>query len=119
MRPRDMAKIGQLVLDRGRWKGEQIISEGWIDAATAPHITTAYGEPYGYQFWLHTAPVAGRRIGLIAAHGQGGQRIVVAPTLDLVVVVTPGNYYGNDQLANLVPRIVLGDYVLPAVEAAP
>jgi hypothetical protein len=35
MHPRDMAKIGQLVLDRGRWKGEQIISEGWIDTATA------------------------------------------------------------------------------------
>jgi CubicO group peptidase (beta-lactamase class C family) len=49
MRPRDMAKIGQLGLDRGRWKGEQIISEGWIDAATGPQIATFHGEPYGYQ----------------------------------------------------------------------
>jgi CubicO group peptidase (beta-lactamase class C family) len=46
MRPRDMAKTGQLALDRGRWKGEQIISEGWIDAATGRQVTTSNGEPY-------------------------------------------------------------------------
>jgi CubicO group peptidase (beta-lactamase class C family) len=119
MRPRDMAKIGQLVLDRGRWKGEQVISEAWIDAATGPQITTSYGEPYGYQFWLFTAPVSGRRIDLIAAVGQGGQSIYIVPTLDLVTVVTAGNYYGNDRLASLVPKIVLDDYVLPTVEVGP
>lgn len=119
MRPRDMAKIGQLVLDRGRWNGEQVTSEGWIDAATGPQITTSYGEPYGYQFWLFTASVAGRRIGLIAAVGQGGRSIYIVPALDLVTVVTAGNYYGNDRLASLVPRVVLDEYVLPAVETIP
>src|SRR5271167_1056007 len=40
LRPRDMAKIGQLVLDRGRWNGARVVSETWIKAATAPQIKT-------------------------------------------------------------------------------
>jgi hypothetical protein len=47
--------------------------------------------------------------------GQGGQSVYIIPTLDLVTVVTAGNYYGNDRLASLVPKIVLDEYVLPAV----
>lgn len=119
LRPRDMAKIGQLVLDRGRWNGARVVSETWIKAATAPQIKTIYrGLDYGFQFWLGGSSVSGRRIDWVEAQGQGGQRIIVVPTLDLVTVVTAGNYYGNDRLANLVPQIVLDDYVLPSVDAA-
>jgi hypothetical protein len=118
MRPRDMAKIGQLVLDRGRWNGGQVVSETWINAATAPQIKTIYrGLDYGFQFWLGASFVSGKRIDWVEAQGQGGQRIFIVPTLDLVTVVTAGNYYGNDRLANLVPQIVFDDYVLPAVDA--
>ena len=107
MRPRDMAKIGQLVLDRGRWNGGQVVSETWINAATAPQIKTIYrGLDYGFQFWLGASFVSGKRIDWVEAQGQGGQRIFIVPTLDLVTVVTAGNYYGNDRLANLVPQIV-------------
>ena len=119
MQPRDMAKIGQLVLDRGRWNGVRVVSETWIKAATAPQIKTIYrGLDYGFQFWLGASAVSGRRIDWIEAQGQGGQRIFVVPTLDLVAVVTAGNYYGNDRLASLVPQIVLEDYVLPSVDTA-
>jgi CubicO group peptidase (beta-lactamase class C family) len=61
MRPRDMAKIGRLVLDRGHWNGGQVVSETWINAATAPQIKTIYrGLDYGFQFWLGASFVAGR-----------------------------------------------------------
>jgi hypothetical protein len=75
------------------------------------------GLDYGFQFWLGASFVSGKRINWVEAQGQGGQRIFIVPTLDLVTVVTAGNYYGNDHLANLVPQIVFDDYVLPAVDA--
>jgi CubicO group peptidase (beta-lactamase class C family) len=118
LRPRDMAKIGQLVLGRGRWNGAQVVSETWIDAATAPQIKTIYGDPYGYQFWLGASSISGRQLDWVAARGQGGQWIVIIPTLDLVVVMTAGNYYGNDYLASQVSQTVFYDYVLPSVDAA-
>jgi hypothetical protein len=93
LRPRDMAKIGQLVLDRGCWNGARVVSENWIDTATAPQIKTIYdGLYYGYQFWLGASSVSGRQVNWFAAHGQGGQRIFIVPTLDIVAVVTAGNY---------------------------
>jgi CubicO group peptidase (beta-lactamase class C family) len=102
-----------------RWKGGRVVSETWINAATAPQIKTIYrGLDYGFQFWLGASFVPGKRIDWVEAQGQGGQRIFIVPTLDLVTVVTAGNYYGNDRLANLVPQIVLDDYVLPAVDPA-
>jgi hypothetical protein len=95
-----------------------VVSETWIDAPTAPQIKTIYGDPYGYQFWLGASSISGRQIKWIAASCQGGQRIVIIPTLDLVVVVTAGNYYGNDYFASLVPQTVFNDYVMPSVDAA-
>jgi CubicO group peptidase (beta-lactamase class C family) len=118
LRPRDMAKIGQLVLNRGQWNGARVVSESWITAATAPQIKTIYSGYYGYQFWLGASSVSGRRIDWVAAQGQGGQRIFVVPSLDVVAVVTAGNYYGNDRLASLVPQTVLDEYVLPSVDPA-
>jgi CubicO group peptidase (beta-lactamase class C family) len=114
-----MAKIGQLVLDRGQWSGVRVVSERWISAATAPQIKTIYnGYTYGYQFWLGGSSVSGRRFDWVAAQGQGGQRIFIVPALDLVAVVTAGNYYGNDRLASLVPQTILDEYVLPSVDPA-
>jgi CubicO group peptidase (beta-lactamase class C family) len=116
MRPRDMAKIGQLVLDRGRWQGKRVVSEAWVDAAIASQIQRPRDGAYGYQFWTGTASVGGRQVDWAAAVGQGGQRIFIAPALDLVAVVTAGHYYDDDRLARLVPFTVLNEYVLPAVD---
>ncbi|WP_454644471.1 serine hydrolase domain-containing protein [Bradyrhizobium liaoningense] len=92
MRPRDMAKIGQLVLAGGRWNDRQIVSREWIEASTTEKIKATDNQSYGYLWWLGRAPLSGRRAHWIGALGRGGQSIRIVPELDLVVAVTAGYY---------------------------
>ena len=86
LRPRDMAKIGQLVADGGRWRGNQIVSESWIRESVQPRLLNvrtfgALQADYGYLWW--TLPR-----GVITASGAQGQWIIVVPAAGLVVVTT-------------------------------
>ncbi|MBQ5945922.1 serine hydrolase [Massilia sp. ST3] len=92
MRPRDLARIGQLVLQRGEWNGRQLVPAAWIDDALRPHAEIGDGRQYGYQWWLGATPPLGGEQRWAAAYGNGGQRLFVAPGLDLVVVITAGMY---------------------------
>ena len=92
LRPRDMAKIGQLVLAGGRWNDRQIVSKAWIDASTTPRVEATGLYFYGYLWWLGRSFTKGREVHWIAALGRGGQSIRIVPELDLVVVVTAGYY---------------------------
>ena len=93
LRPRDMAKLGRLVLDHGRWQGRQIVPAAWIDASLRPRLETGFdGTRYGYQWWTGTARWQGKELPWAAAFGNGGQRIFVVPGLDLCVVTTAGAY---------------------------
>ena len=92
MRPRDMAKIGQLVLAGGRWSDRQIVSKAWIDASTTPRIEATGPYFYGYLWWLGRSLHNGREVHWAGALGRGGQSIRIVPELDLVVVVTAGYY---------------------------
>jgi CubicO group peptidase (beta-lactamase class C family) len=112
LRPRDLAKIGQLVLQRGDWKGTQVISASWIDAATTPQINGLGTNFYGYFFWLGRSLVDGREIRWSAAVGLGGQRVFIVPELDLVVVMNAGLYKSSMQ--GPVPLKALNQYVLKA-----
>jgi CubicO group peptidase (beta-lactamase class C family) len=91
LRPRDFAKIGQLVLGHGQWLGRQIVSATWIKDMTAPQVTRREGA-YGYYWWLDTTTIDGRQIDLVEALGWGGQNLYVIPSLDLIVAVTAGMY---------------------------
>jgi CubicO group peptidase (beta-lactamase class C family) len=95
--PRAMAAIGELVLARGQWRGRQIVPAAWIDAATRPQIAIpgdrAPGAAYGYFWWL--GETAGEP--WIGATGNGGQRIWIVPSRELVVVTTMGLYDSPDQ----------------------
>jgi len=97
LRPRDLAKIGQLVLQRGAWNGKQIVSAGWIDASTTPQMNGFLVFFYGYQFWLGRSLVDRHPVDWAAAWGLGGQRVFIIPDLDLVVVVTAGLYRSDIQ----------------------
>ena len=96
--PRDMAKIGQMVLDHGRWNGQQIVPAAWVADATAAHAQVGpdakCGENYGYFWWLSPGCTVTPSTPWAEARGNGGQRIWVVPSRDLVVAMTAGNYNG-------------------------
>ncbi|HEV2302586.1 MAG TPA: serine hydrolase, partial [Stellaceae bacterium] len=99
LRPRDLAKIGQLVLAGGVWHGRRIVSARWIAEMTSPQLPHGYpfgfggAYSYGYLWWLGRSLVEGRQIAWVGGIGWGGQRLFVVPSLDLVVVATAGLYH--------------------------
>jgi CubicO group peptidase (beta-lactamase class C family) len=92
MLPRDMLKLGQLMLNGGAWRNHRILSEAWVRTSTARH-TPADQYAYG-MYWHLITPTQWQwsgQSGYLAA-GQGGQFIIVIPQLDLVAVITSGNW---------------------------
>jgi CubicO group peptidase (beta-lactamase class C family) len=112
LRPRDLAKIGQLVLQRGNWRGTEVVPASWIDAATTPQINGFGTDFYGYFFWLGRSLVDRHEIRWAAAVGLGGQRLFIVPELDLVVAMNAGLYQSPVQA--LVALKALNQYVLKA-----
>jgi len=110
--PRDMVKIGQLMLKRGVWNGERILSDRWIEVSTSPQADYHAGVEYGYIWQIGQFFLDGELIPAYWASGNGGQYIVVFPEHDLVVVFTGGNY--NSPLASQ-PFEMLDRYILPAL----
>ena len=117
LRPRDMAKIGQLVLAGGRWNDRQIVSKAWIDASMTPRLEATGPYFYGYLWWLGRSLHDGREVHWAAALGRGGQSIRVVPELDLIVVVTAGYYQDYSPPAFQVQSGIFRD-VLRAVAPA-
>ncbi|MBC8057836.1 MAG: serine hydrolase [Rhizobiales bacterium] len=108
LRPRDMVKLGRLVLNRGQWNGRQIVSAAWIEQMTHDRLP-AGALRYGWQWWLGEIAFDGRRHRYLAAFGNGGQRVFIVDELDLVVVVTAGQY--NKDTSWQAPLRVLRDVV--------
>jgi CubicO group peptidase (beta-lactamase class C family) len=113
LRPRDLAKIGQLVLARGAWNGRQIVSAAWIEQSTAPRLNAYSMYFYGYQWWLGRSLVNGRQVDWVAGRGYGGQRLFIVPSEDIVVVVMAG-HYDSSPLQEIVGINLLNRVVLPA-----
>jgi CubicO group peptidase (beta-lactamase class C family) len=112
MKPRDMAKIGQLILNKGNWNGRQVIPAVWIEEATTPK-TKLSGTDYGYLWW--NIPMQGKD-GMIlskTATGNGGQYIMIFPNKNLVAVFTGGAYNSPD--AQL-PFMIMNKVFLPYFE---
>jgi CubicO group peptidase (beta-lactamase class C family) len=98
LRPRDMAKLGQLVLDEGSWKGQELVSPEWIRESTRTHFYPDAIDEYGYLWWGFDEPQPG---GIDFAMGIGDQYILVVPAFRLVAVVTGGNEYNDKHSAIL------------------
>lgn len=115
LKPRDLAKIGQLVLNQGMWQGKQVVPADWVADATAPHVNGQGIYFYGYQFWLGRSFAGGREVDWAAGVGYGGQRLFIVPSLDLVVLVHAGAYSSPAQ--GVAPLIILNQYVLAGASA--
>jgi CubicO group peptidase (beta-lactamase class C family) len=110
MHPRDMAKLGQLFLQQGRWGERQLIADAWIRLATRAHVEkTSNQDHYGYYWWVKGADYPS----MFEAVGRGGQRINVWPAKELVLVFTGGGFEPGD-LAAFIVKSLKSDQPLPA-----
>jgi CubicO group peptidase (beta-lactamase class C family) len=116
MSTRDLARVGYLVLRRGRWNATQVVPEAWIAASTRPIVTPTYRlggrtSSYGYLWWLYTLtggqPDASTSDIVIAASGAQGQWLFVVPKFDLVVAINAGITNGPDPALDLVFNDIL------------
>ncbi|HQR89268.1 MAG TPA: serine hydrolase, partial [Caulobacter sp.] len=106
---RDLLKLGQLYANGGRWNGQQILPEAWVKASVTPHAEARTGTDYGYLWWLQT--FAGHKAWLM--NGSGGNKVIVIPDLDLVVVITTTNY--NVRNSHGISDKLLVEHVLAAI----
>jgi CubicO group peptidase (beta-lactamase class C family) len=117
MVPRDLARIGQLVLEDGAWLGRQVVPSSWLEASFRPAVTINEYRKYGYHWYLgelnSDPPVASRKQRWIGGIGYGDQRLFVFPDLELVVVITAGNYDRTDQ--GIGPTNLVRQAILPSI----
>ncbi|MGX5174773.1 serine hydrolase domain-containing protein [Aliikangiella sp. IMCC44653] len=94
LKTRDMAKLGQLYLNKGEWNGYQVLSEKWVSNAITKQVNLnlKYTTGYGYQWWTGEFKNATQNINFYSSRGSGGQFIVVVPSYQLVVAISASNY---------------------------
>lgn len=91
LRLRDFAKLGQLLLDHGSWKGRQIVSKEFA-ARAGSRLYNLRHIYYGYYWWNEDLPYKNRTVRAISARGAGGQSVTVVPELDLIIATLAGNF---------------------------
>jgi CubicO group peptidase (beta-lactamase class C family) len=119
---RDIAKIGQVMLDGGRWDGQRLVSEDFAKKSVEAHVAIGWLDPeqwdwqitgYGYQWWTGTFDLEGRALESFAARGYGEQVVMVVPELELVIVANAKLYdQENDDLNQMYQLI--REEILPA-----
>ena len=99
LRPRDLLRIGDLVLAGGIWKGQRVVSRAWLDASFAPAVTTDRGLGYGRLWYIGEDPTSALpgKHRWLAGIGNGGQRLYLMPDAELATVVLCGAYNRPDQ----------------------
>jgi CubicO group peptidase (beta-lactamase class C family) len=117
--PRDMVKIGAMMLNKGMWNGKRILSEDWVDKCITPYPVNKNikipGEDigkvgYAYTWWTKNFDYKGYSLTYVTALGWGGQKISILPELNLVIVFTGANYTSKVHNFELLER-----FILPAI----
>ena len=114
LRPRDMAKIGQLFLNNGLWEGEQILSPEWIEASMKSYVVPDMNitSGYGYQWWVESANAGSTVINYCMSAGYGEQYMFVVPALELIMVFN-GGYFSEP--ITLSPFQLVDNYIVYAL----
>lgn len=111
MRPRDLAKIGQLVLDKGKWNGKQIVSEAWLNESLKVRVEKIDQGPiqadYGYLWWLFPNPGDSGQV-IPACMGYGGQFVFIIPQRNMVVVTSASEFGENSRAMDICMEILYG-----------
>jgi CubicO group peptidase (beta-lactamase class C family) len=114
LRSGDLLKIAQLYLNGGRWNGKPIVSEAWVKASIAPHAQIDEETNYGYLWWLKSFKSGDKSYPAFYMTGNGGNKVVAIPTLDMAVVITSTNF--NTRGMHEQTEKILTEYVLGAAE---
>ena len=116
LRSRDMAKIGQMVLSKGKYKNKRIVSEQWIAESSKNQTLEKahpFGSGYGYQWWLGETFIDGEKINTVIAQGRGGQCIFIIPKAKAIVVVT--SQLVDNSGGFFRPQDMMTSYIIPAL----
>jgi CubicO group peptidase (beta-lactamase class C family) len=113
LRSSDLLKIAELYLGRGKWKGEQIIDEEWVKTSTIPHAQISDQQEYGYLWWLQSFKAGETSYPAFFMSGNGGNKVLGFPTLDMAVVITSTNY--NTRGMHEQTERLLSEYILAAI----
>ena len=114
LKPIDQAKLGYLFLNNGVWEGNQVVSKEWVEISTTMHIENNDMPNYGYQWWGGNFGVLNKTYPMYLASGHGGQKIVVIPEFNTVVVITQQVF--NNQFQDINFFAIMSDYIIPAIE---
>lgn len=116
LRSRDMAKIGYMMLKKGKWRGNQIVSEEWVNESTTARVKKAgkvyMGAGYGYQWHCGELSIGNQNLEAFFAQGLGGQYIFIIPSMDMVVVFT---FQHPESSGWLDGNVLLTNYIIPSV----
>lgn len=116
-RSRDLAKLGQIAADGGRWHGKAVLPAAWVTAMLTPHVQAREDADYGYLWWQFRFPVGGVETKVWAMGGNGGNYVFVLPERGLVAVITSQAY--NQSYAHPQSQAIFRDIVLKALPTHP
>jgi|GEM_PF-487840 len=111
-RSRDLAKLIQLLLNKGRWEEQQIISSDWIAKATTPKAHAYDIYDYGYFLWLGGYGKQQEHKAFFMS-GNGGNKVMAIPSLAVSIVITSTNY--NNRNAHNYADEIISNYIVPSM----
>jgi CubicO group peptidase (beta-lactamase class C family) len=110
LRPRDMLKLGLLIKQQGQWRNQGVVSAAWTDAMTErqSHVDDSdYGLGLWHRWYGVTTSTGTQRVDTIMLSGNGGQKVYVVPSLDLVAVFTGGAFNRESPVNTMMAQVLL------------